>query len=149
DRTSLFKIYNIGGIGTLEEMLIAVTNLKLFESLPAPHIFVDPFGIGDGSGHLWETALDQLRITAEVKQIGDNEVRLAPAWVPHFCHPVRGYDEAFVIIRDFVADPAAYWQTTGIGSDDLRTAFANAVKAKITIPPYLTEALARVTGGAI
>ena len=147
DRTSLFKIYNIGGIGTLEEMLIAITNLKLFESLPAPHIFIDPFGLGDNSGHLWEKALAQVRISAEMKHIDGREVRLAPAWLPHFCHPVRSYDEAFEIIRDFVADPVAYWRQTGIGHEDLRTAFANAVKAKVTIPPYLTEALARATGG--
>ncbi len=148
DRNSLFKIYNVGGIGTLEEMLIAVTNLKLFESLPAPHIFVDPFGLGDNSGHLWEMALTQLRISGEVKRVGDNEVRLAPAWVPRFCHPVQGYDEAFAIIKDFVTDPAAYWRQTGIGNDDLQTAFANAAKAKITIPPYLSDALARATGGS-
>jgi len=146
DRTSLFKIYNIGGIGTLEEMLIAITNLKLFESLPAPHIFIDPFGLGDSGGHLWEEALAQVRISAEVKRIGGQEVRLAPAWVPHFCHPVRSYGEAFAVIEEFVADPAAYWQRTGISGEDLHAAFANAVKAKIIIPPYLTEALARVTG---
>ncbi|MDH3359256.1 MAG: hypothetical protein OEL55_00145, partial [Desulfobulbaceae bacterium] len=149
DRTSLFKIYNIGGVGTLEEMLIAITNLKLFESLPAPHIFIDPFGLGDNGGHLWEAALTQLRISGEVKRIGDNEVRLAPAWLPHFCHPVKGYDEAFVVIRDFVEDPVAYWRGTGIGNEDLHAAFANARKAKITIPPYLTEALAKITGGKV
>ncbi len=149
DRTSLFKIYNIGGIGTLEEMLIAITNLKLFESLPAPHIFIDPFGLGENGGHLWEQALSQVRISGEVKSIEGREVRLAPAWVPYFCHPVRGYGEAFEIIKEFVADPAAYWQRTGIGSEELRTAFANAAKAKITIPSYLSEALARATGGGV
>ncbi|MDH5299173.1 MAG: LOG family protein [Desulfobulbaceae bacterium] len=146
DRTSLCKIYNVGGMGTLEEMLIAITNLKLFESLPAPHIFVDPFGLGEAGGHLWQAALDQLRTAAAVKHLGGREVRLAPAWVPRFCHAVRGYDEALKIIGDFVRDPAAYWQGTGIRVEDLQTAFANARKAKLVIPPYLDAAMAKLTG---
>jgi len=141
DRTSLCKIYNIGGMGTLEELLIAVTNLKLFESLPAPHLFVDPFGLGENGRHLWLSAIEQLRTSARVKQIGSYTVRLAPAWVPNFCHMVRDYGEALAVIREFVTDPVGYWDRTGIGDDGLCAAYENARKADVTIPPYIQAAV--------
>lgn len=68
DRTSLCKIYNIVGMGTLEELLIAIANLKLFETSPAPHIFVDPFGFGEGGGHLWEPVINQFRTSGESQE---------------------------------------------------------------------------------
>jgi len=146
DRTSLCKIYNIGGMGTLEEMLIAITNLKLFESLPAPHIFVDPFGLGENGDHLWKAAICHLKTASVPKQIGGHTVRLAPPWLPNFCHMVRNYDEALTIIRDFISDPAAYWEKTGIGSTNLRMAYENAKRHEITIPPYLEAAMAELIG---
>ena len=144
DRTSLFKIYNIGGMGTLEEVLIAITNLKLFESLPAPHIFVDPFNLGENSTHLWESTLEQLRSASSLKTIGSHSVRLAPAWVPNFCHLVRDYDAVLEIITDFVRDPDAYWEKTGIPDQDLLLACDNAVRAEVIIPPYLQRAIKTV-----
>jgi predicted Rossmann-fold nucleotide-binding protein len=141
DRTSLFKIYNIGGMGTLEELLIAITNLKLFESLPAPHIFVDPFGLGDNGSHIWEGTLAQLKTAASRKAIGTHNVRLAPAWVPNFCHAVRDYEAVLAIIAYFVRDPVAYWEKTGIQDRDLLQACDNAVRAGVTIPPYLQQAI--------
>jgi predicted Rossmann-fold nucleotide-binding protein len=144
DRTSLFKIYNIGGMGTLEELLIAITNLKLFESLPAPHIFVDPFGLGDNNSHIWQSTLAQLKTAASRKSIGTHDVRLAPAWVPNFCHAVRDYEAVLAIIADFVRDPTAYWEKTGICDRDLLQACDNAVRAGVTIPPYLQRAIQAV-----
>jgi len=144
DRTSLFKIYNIGGMGTLEELLIAITNLKLFESLPAPHIFVDPFGLGDNGSHLWQSTLAQLKTAASRKTIGTHNVRLAPAWVPNFCHAVQDYEAVLTIIADFVRDPAAYWEKTGILDCDLLQACDNAVRAGVTIPPYLQQAIQEI-----
>ncbi len=141
DRTSLFKIYNIGGTGTFEEMLIAITNLKLFESMPAPHIFVDPFGLGENGSHLWESTLKQLKIASSPKMIGNQEVRLAPAWVPNFCHVVRDYDAVLNIIADFAKDPAAYWKKAGIPDCDLTHAFDNVERAGGIIPPYIREAM--------
>jgi predicted Rossmann-fold nucleotide-binding protein len=145
DRTSLCKIYNIGGMGTLEELLIAITNLKLFETPPAPHIFVDPFGLGEDGEHLWELVIRQLRTTASAKKIGAHTVRLAPAWVPNFCHVVRDYSEALAVIKDFVHDPAAYWEQTGIRKRDVCQAYDNAKKAGITVPPYIEKAMKAVT----
>ena len=141
DRTSLFKIYNIGGMGTFEELLIAVTNLKLFESLPAPHIFVDPFGLGENGAHLWQSTLEQLQTVSSMKKIGSHSVRLAPAWVPRFCHVVPDYKAVLAIIAGFVHDPAAYWQKTGIADSDLLQAWDNAVRSKVIIPPYLQRAI--------
>ncbi|MFZ5766633.1 MAG: Rossmann fold nucleotide-binding protein [Thermodesulfobacteriota bacterium] len=144
DRTSLFKIYNIGGMGTFEELLIAVTNLKLFESLPAPHIFVDPFGLGENGAHLWQSTLAQLKTASSPKTIGAHTVRLAPAWVANFCHVVRDYDEVLTIMADFVRDPAAYWQRAGLIPRDLLHACDNARRAGVIIPPYLEKALVAV-----
>jgi len=144
DRTSLFKIYNIGGMGTLEELLIAITNLKLFESLPAPHIFVDPFGLGDNGAHLWQSTLTQLKTAASQKTIGAHNVRLAPTWVPNFCHAVKDYEEVLAIIADFVRDPIAYWEKTSICDRDLLQACDNAERAGVTIPPYLQQAIGEI-----
>jgi hypothetical protein len=141
DRTSLFKIYNIGGMGTFEELLIAVTNLKLFESLPAPHIFVDPFGLGENGAHLWQSTLEQLQTVSSTKTIGSHTVRLAPAWVPRFCHVVPDYNAVLTIIAGFVHDPVSYWQKTGISDSDLLQACDNAVRSKVIIPPYLQQAI--------
>jgi hypothetical protein len=144
DRTSLCKIYNIGGVGTFEELLIAITNLKLFESLPAPHIFVDPFGLGEGGAHLWAAAINQFETVAANKQIDGHPVRLTPSWVPRFCHLVRTYEETLTIIKDFVHDPVAYWQTTGIPDPDLCTAYRNVKAAGVTIPFYIEEAMQKI-----
>ncbi len=141
DRTSLCKIYNIGGVGTFEELLIAITNLKLFESLPAPHIFVDPFGLGEGGNHLWAAAISQFETVAAGRQIDGHPVRLAPSWVPRFCHLVRTYEETLAIIKNFVRDPIAYWRTTGIPETDLCTAYRNVQAAGVTIPFYIDEAM--------
>lgn len=142
DRTSLFKIYNIGGMGTFEELLIAITNLKLFECLPAPHIFVDPFGLGKNGAHLWQQTLDQLQTAASEKRIGSHLVRLAPAWIPNFCHIVRNYDEVLRIIAAFVEDPLQYWHQTGIPEEDLLLALANATRSGVVVPPYIQSAMA-------
>lgn len=141
DRTSLFKIYNIGGMGTFEEMLTAVTNLKLFESLPAPHIFVDPIGLGENGSHLWAATLSQLKTAASEMKIGGKTVRLAPAWVPNFCHKVDNYSTALEIITRFINDPVGYWEMTGIPDKDLLQACDNALRSRITIPPYLEKAI--------
>ncbi|MBU3983151.1 MAG: LOG family protein [Proteobacteria bacterium] len=146
DRTSLFKIYNIGGMGTFEELLIAVTNLKLFESLPAPHIFVDPFGLGENGTHLWQSTLEQLQTASSMKTIGSHKVRLAPAWVPNFCHVVHDYKAVLAIIAEFVHDPVAYWHKAGIPEQDLLQAWGNAVRSKVIIPPYLQQAILTVRG---
>jgi len=144
DRTSLCKIYNIGGVGTFEELLIAVTNLKLFESLPAPHIFVDPFGLGQGGAHLWEAAISQFETVAEGKEINGRPVRLAPGWVPRFCHMVRTYEETLTIIKNFVQDPVAYWRSTGIPDSALCTAYRNVQAAGVNIPLYIEEAMQKI-----
>ena len=146
DRTSLFKIYNIGGMGTFEELLIAVTNLKLFESLPAPHIFVDPFGLGENGAHLWQSTLEQLQTASSMKTIGTHNVRLAPAWVPNFCHVAHNYHEVFEIIAGFVRDPAAYWRKAGIPKQDLLQAWDNAIRSRVIIPPYLQQAILTLRG---
>ncbi|MBI5558151.1 MAG: LOG family protein [Deltaproteobacteria bacterium] len=146
DRTSLFKIYNIGGMGTFEELLIAITNLKLFQSLPAPHIFVDPFGLGENGSHLWASTLAQLKTASSLKTIGSHVVRLAPAWVPNFCHVVRGYEDVLAIIAAFARDPVSYWEKAGIPDPDLLQAFDNAIQAGVIIPPYLREAMRSVRG---
>lgn len=144
DRTSLCKIYNIGGIGTLEELLISITNLKLFESLPAPHIFVDPFGLGEGGAHIWESVINQFRTVTSERRIGNHPVHLAPNWVPRFCHIVNTYEESLAIIKEFVSDPLAYWRATEIPDSGLCIAYQNARANGVTIPFYIKEAMKEV-----
>ncbi|MEW6220280.1 MAG: Rossmann fold nucleotide-binding protein [Thermodesulfobacteriota bacterium] len=141
DRVSLCKIYNIGGLGTLEELLISITNLKLFQSLPAPHIFVDPFGLGQGGEHLWTFILRQLAISAGLQKIGTQAVRLAPAWVPDFCHPVKNYQEALGIITTFLRDPIAYWSRTGIPETGLLAAAENTRRHRLALPKTIRDAI--------
>ena len=144
DRISLFKIYNIGGIGTLEELLIAVTNLKLSENLPAPHIFVDPFGLGGGGDHIWMMVIKQLGISCSPKEIGGNKVHLSPDWIPKFCHLVSSYEEAFEIIKNFVGNPLEYWRKTGMPEQNILAAYDNARYANINIPPYIEKAILKI-----
>ncbi|MDH3347575.1 MAG: LOG family protein [Desulfobulbaceae bacterium] len=144
DRSALFKIYNIGGMGTFEELLIAITNLKLYESLPAPHIFVDPFGLGDKGSHLWKSTIEQLKVATAEKKIGNHTVRLAPAWVPNFCHIVSSYDEVLEVIAGFIADPVAYWENTGIPLESLVQAFGNAERAGVVVPPYVLNGMEKI-----
>ena len=66
---SAFHLFLVGGVGTLEEVGVTLTDMKLGVSSPSPIVF-----FGEQSGSLyWEHMLEQLIIMAE-----DGRV---PAWI--------------------------------------------------------------------
>ena len=74
-----------------------------------------------------------MKTASSLKSIGSHIVRLAPAWVPNFCHVVRDYDAVLEIIDE-----------AGIPDCDLLHAFDNAERAGVIIPPYLQDAMQSV-----
>jgi len=140
DRRSIFKVFNIGGFGTSYELSMALTFMKIGHCLPAPYILVDPFGLGPEGGNLWEPALSQMRIIASpYKASGAGP--LGPAWVPKCCHAVGSYGDGLEIIKEFVSDPAGYWQKAGVPMEAVVAARDNLILAGVTIPPYIAAAL--------
>jgi len=140
DRRSIFKVFNIGGFGTSYELNMALTFMKIGHCLPAPYILVDPFGLGPEGGNLWEPALSQMRIIASpYKASGAGP--LGPAWVPKCCHAVGSYGDGLEIIKEFVSDPAGYWQKAGVPMEAVVAARDNLILAGVTIPPYIAAAL--------
>ena len=143
DRRSLFKVFNIGGYGTFYEMNMALTFMKIGHCLPAPYVFVDPLGLGEGGGHLWTKAVEQFKVLAQVHDGGLASIPpLGPKWVVNCCHLVDSYSQALEVIRGFLDDPAAYWDRAGVDMKQVRQARDNLHAAGVVIPPYIDQALA-------
>jgi len=141
DRRSLIKIFNIGGFGTCYEINMALTFMKIGHCLPAPYIFVDPFSEG-AENHIWRQAIEQFRTMSRPRPAGDKTYGpMGPAWVADCCRLVHSYDEAQAIIKDFVADPAAFWREAGVGVDMVKRARDNMLRARVCVPPYIAQAL--------
>ena len=144
DRRSIFKVFNVGGFGTCYEINMALTFMKIGQCLPAPYIFVDPFGFGPKGGHMWEQILDQFdTITHAHKHGGAETPPLGPQWVANCCHLVGDYAEGLKVIKDFIADPSAYWKARRIPKGQVETAHRNLAHAGVAIPPYIEKALSR------
>jgi len=147
DRRSLFKVFNIGGYGTSYEINMALTFMKIGHCLPAPYVFVDPIGLGEGGGHLWRKVIEQFQEVSLAHTVGmaggATEIPpLGPQWIVNCCHLVRSYPEALAVITAFLDDPAAYWKNAGVTLDQVGTARDNLARAGVVIPPYIDEALA-------
>ena len=145
DRRSLFKVFNVGGFGTCYEINMALTFMKIAQCLPAPYIFVDPFGFGVEGGPLWGGIIGQFETL-----ISDHEARgvrvgpLGPGWLSRCCHVVDSYARGLKIIEDFIRDPAGYWRESGIPLDHVLAAHRNLLAAGVPMPPFIEAALGGV-----
>ncbi|MFP4167649.1 MAG: Rossmann fold nucleotide-binding protein [Desulfonatronovibrionaceae bacterium] len=142
DRRSLFKIFNIGGFGTSYEINMALTFMKIGHCLPAPYIFVDPFGLGPGGKHLWRQSIEQFRTLTSPMSNGEIKMPpLGPAWVHRCCHLVSSYTEGLEIISRFIDSPMDYWQKADIHPEQVKRARESLRSAGVPIPPYIDKAL--------
>ncbi|MDA0375844.1 MAG: LOG family protein [bacterium] len=142
DDMATFKIFGIGGGGTLEEAAITICSQKLFNQVPTPLIFVDFMQEYRGdTDHLWEdlrklvgrfaagqtlTSPDGSSGKLPEGQDSGKLLSLIDAWVPHNIKLVDrfGADEqsireednlsAATIIEQFHANPQHYWKQIGV-----------------------------------
>lgn len=143
DRRSIFKVFNVGGFGTCYEINMALTFMKIGQCLPAPYIFVDPFGFGPKGEHLWGQIIAQFETLTHKLKAGEIEAPpLGPQWVANCCHVVKDYREGLKIIEDFIDDPNAYWRGHKIPRAHVVTACRNLKHAGVAIPPYIEQVLA-------
>lgn len=143
DRRSIFKIFNIGGYGTNYEINMALTFMKIGQCLPAPYIFIDPFGVGENGGHIWDLALRQFKTLTQPKvAAGFSLGAMGPEWVVNCCHLTASYAEGLTIIERFIQDPIGYWQTHGVPLPRVVEAVRHLEKAQVSIPNYIAGAVA-------
>ncbi len=131
DDIATFKVFNLGGAGTLEEAAITLCSQKLGKKLITPIIFVDPLGLGQNGGNLWELLRQQIVLLAEKKvltseQIGTMEIQLQllQSSAPNYLHCVSSYDEALRIIQNFSNDPVGYYDQQKIPLEEALAAQA-------------------------
>ena len=133
DDLATFKIFNVGGGGTLEEAAVTFCSQKLGKNIITPMIFVDPEGLGENGEHLWQKLIQQMEILAaspekrdswgldeESVKTGLANVRLLSEFAPKCCHLVNSYDEAACIIEAFVADPFTYYSQRIAGEEQAK-----------------------------
>ncbi|MFA5842153.1 MAG: hypothetical protein WC882_00520 [Candidatus Gracilibacteria bacterium] len=123
DDLATFRVFNVGGVGTLEEIGITLCSQKLANHLITPLIFVDPKGVGGSKGeHAWvwiQKQIEALDATPKEKE-GWNipkdlkQMQLVAAHTSRYCHFVSSYDEAEKIIREFKENPMAYYKKQNI-----------------------------------
>ncbi len=139
DHLGLFKIFNLGGYGTLEEAAITICSTKLQENMATPIIFVDESfdkrGAWNEAGpvpqHLWENLVQQADVIsglrsarfASGKSVDISAHPLGQTWVRNILHCAPTYLEAARIITRFIADPAAYWKAAGIPQPEIDRAW--------------------------
>lgn len=158
DHLGLFKIFNIGGYGTLEEATITICSSKLLENIPAPILFVD-----EGSRHavdgtcrnvnMWRHLHDQTRTIPSIRGINYINGRsvnfasssLGQPWVANLIHCVSSYDEAAKILVNFISAPVAYWESARIPEKELRQCWSNYSRRVesygFRIPEFLKRAI--------
>lgn len=117
DDIATFKIFSLGGAGTLEEVAITLCSQKLRKNVITPIIFVDPFSNSD-MDHLWYELVETIKKLAGGKQIpagnASATIELLQDYVPNFCHLAKSYEEAAEIITGFVGDPISYYRKANI-----------------------------------
>ncbi len=145
DRRSIFKIFNVGGFGTSYEINMALTFMKIGHCLPAPYIFVDPFGLGPKGQPLWQQTLEQFATITTPQTINNEKIPpLGPSWVVNCCHLVSSYDEGLKLITGFIDNPRQYWQGAGVDIECVLRARNNLKSVNVAIPPYIEEALQKI-----
>ena len=132
DDLATFKIFNIGGAGTLEEAAITLCSQKLGKNIPTPIIFVDPLGLGENEEPLFMQLKRQIETLVTEKKVTKGKAqatfRLLAAHNAGFIHMVQSYDEAADIIQDFARDPIAYYEKIGLPYNALKRAYENGVE---------------------
>ena len=142
DRRSIFKIFNVGGFGTSYEINMALTFMKIGHCLPAPYIFVDPFGLGPNGQPLWQQTLEQFATITSPQTIKNKKIPpLGPSWIINCCHLVSSYAEGLKLITDFIDNPRGYWEKAGVDIKYVLRARNNLKSVNIAIPPYIEKAL--------
>jgi predicted Rossmann-fold nucleotide-binding protein len=129
DDLGTFKVFNIGGAGTLEEAAIALCSQKLGKKAITPMIFVDPLGAGRDGAHLWDELRRQIGTLAVSKTLALDpeelrtiQIQLLQPETPSYIHCVSSYAEAARIIRSFAQDPAAYYAAGSIPAQAVNAA---------------------------
>jgi len=145
DRRSIFKIFNIGGYGTNYEINMALTFMKIGQCLPAPYVFIDPFGVGEDGGHIWDLAIRQFQTLTQPKTAAGAPLgAMAPRWVVNCCHMVGSYAEGLQIIERFIQDPIGYWQSKEVPLASVVEAVRHLEQAHVPIPTYIAGAVAGI-----
>ncbi len=124
DDLATFKLFNIGGAGTLEEAAITLCSQKLGKKSIAPIIFVDPLGLGQKGSNLWLLFKKQIKLLAKKKAISSEEIQqgminiqLLQSYSPSYFHCVDSYDKAAKILKNFTNDPQKYYARKGIPAE--------------------------------
>ncbi len=140
ERRAAFRIINVGGFGTGEELFNTLTNKKVLNGLPIPVILLDPQA-QKRAEHFWEPTKVQI-----AKFRAEGTVDDKSAWVSECLHFVDSPAAALEVIQDFVRDPAVYWRRIGVAPEKVKAAFASCEQISRTsgfkIPPYLAKAVA-------
>lgn len=155
DDMATFKIFNIGGAGTLEEAAITMCSQKLMKNIFTPIIFVDPLNLGGVSAngdptHLWnhleqliETLSGQGTFTDEQRQQGLNNLRLLRTYASKYCYFVNSYEKAGDVITAFVNDPKAHYTEWGIPEQHQKDARDNALQSanerEFPLPGFMSK----------
>lgn len=134
DRATM-NVFNIGALGTLEEVAISLCSQKLLKNIPAPMIFVDPKGMGRDGKHLWQKLLELIQELASSKKISSDDaaegvanIQLLQSYMANFVHLVGSYDEAADLIEMFADDPVGYYiNVANMPRDSVVQAFGEAV----------------------
>lgn len=151
DSISNFKVYSLGGGGTLEEVAMALVNMKLYEVIPAPLIFVDSTTDND-KDHLWKKLEELLGTLTTEKTIHTGEstvqAKFLQRWIYNICHFVKSYDEAFHIIDDYANDPYAYLKAKEVPESVIQSSYKKTIKraqqTEIKSPPYIEASIRNV-----
>lgn len=146
DRQRLVSIINIGGDGTLEELMIDTCTTKLNLTIPAPTVLVDLDGEYLDSAHdAVRKASEQKTLRMNGKDIDISATPLAQPWVINTVHHVRSYDEALAIVERFQRDPVSYWREAGIPAKEVLKGFlqhqVDYTKIGMRVAPHYEQAV--------
>ena len=135
DDIGTFKMFGIGGGGTLEEAAITICSQKLYAQVPTPLIFVDFMGrYRNDKSHLWTDLRELIERFASDQSLYDGQsdidakqiLSLIDSWVPNNIHLVDRFGDnaetleqaecpsAITIIEQFHANPPEYWKNIGV-----------------------------------
>lgn len=123
ERFSASRVFGIGGTGTLEEIALAINNLRLGKAFPAPLNLVDP--TFDQS--FWDQLIAYIykisttnQITAADGTIVSLKDTLAPEHLQNYIKVVPSYEAAAYSIVDFVRNPQAFFDSVGLNQEALK-----------------------------
>lgn len=150
DTFNTISVFNAGGFGTLEEMFVTTCSHKLRLCLPTPKIAIDETGIYEDATGLIEAISDTEELKVDGQIIDIRDAPLGDKWVKETFHRVESYNDATKIIKDFMADPAAYWRKAGIPEEAISNALQSHLekleKVGMSLPRNLLRAAQNYKG---